>query len=455
VCYDADVEPTLIDRRVIQILRWAILIQIIFLALSSLSPLAFLRGKEFQIRVDGWSLASILLMSLIFILLSLKSVESRITRSAFLFILYILAVITIMARHLFSYSFSRLFLPNPNFTLFRWDAIFFLIIPLVFVAWQYGMKEVIVYSLVIMMIEAMPILFQSTGGTPILLDRLERIHDFPRLPDNFLEIASSRKFRILLIVSNTLGSIARSGIFIIVGWIENRLVSLQRSQHQALEKANKKLKDFAVTSEKLAQTQERNRIARELHDTLAHTLSSVSVQLEATKALFNRDPQEARRMLDQTLANTKNGLAETRRALIDLRASELESYGLTGALRNLVKSAAERGGFKAEFHLDPQLDMLPEHVAHCLYRVTQEATENILRHAKAKNVSVDLLAEGDVVILTLSDNGKGFQPEAIKKEQLGIRGMHERVEMLGGDFSITSTPKRGTQIRVVLPQEDL
>ena len=216
-------ESSFIDRRVIQILRWAILIQIIFLALSALSPLAFLRGQELQLRVDVWSLASIFLMALIYIGLSLKQVEGRITRTAFLAILYALAIITVIARHLFSYSFSRLFLPNPNFTLFRWDAIFFLIIPLVFLAWQYSMKEVVVYSLAIMFIEEIPLLFQATGGAPVMQGAPQRPPNFPQLRDQFLAISSTRYFRILAILANTLGSIARSGIFIIVdgsrtGW---------------------------------------------------------------------------------------------------------------------------------------------------------------------------------------------------------------------------------------------
>jgi signal transduction histidine kinase len=443
-------ESPYIDRRVIQILRWAILIQIILLALSSLSPLAFLRGQEIQVRVDVWSLASILLMLAILIGLSLKTVEGKVTRTAFLAIQYALAVITVIARHLFSYSFSRLFLSNPNFTLFRWDAIFFLIIPLVFIAWQYSMKEVIIYSLAVMFIEEIPILFQATSSALVVQAVPQRPPDVPQLPERFLVISSSRNFRIFSVLANTLGSIARSGIFIIVGWIENRLVNLQRSQHQELERANVKLRKFAVTSEKLAQTQERNRIARELHDTLAHTLSSVSVQLEATKALFERNPKEAQKMLAQTIENTKNGLTETRRALVDLRASELESYGLTGAIRNLVQSAAERGGFKANFHLDQKMDTLPEDLAHCLYRVAQEAAENILRHAGAEQVEVSLLPEGNSVILAIRDDGSGFDMNGLESRHLGVRGMRERVEMLGGELSVNSAKNQGTEVKAVI-----
>jgi signal transduction histidine kinase len=122
---------------------------------------------------------------------------------------------------------------------------------------------------------------------------------------------------VFFLLADFMGSFSRSVILAIVGWIENSLVTVQRKQHEQLVEANLKLQKYALTSEKLAQTQERNRLARELHDTLAHTLSSTSVQLEAIKALFDRDPNQAKQMLAQTLVNTKKGLAETRRALVD------------------------------------------------------------------------------------------------------------------------------------------
>ena len=413
-----------IDKRVIQILRWAIIVQIIFLALSSFSPRILLRNNRLGIEMDYWAIVAILLMLVILGVLFIKKVEGSVTRSSFLLILYALALITVLSRHLFSLTIMRRPEPFQNISLFRWDAIFFLIIPLVFIAWQYSMREVVIYSIILMFAEGLPVFFQQE-------------------PQG-----------VFFAAANFLGSFARSGIFMIVGWIENRLVMLQRSQQEQLVEANQKLREYALASEKLAQTQERNRLARELHDTLAHTLSSSSVQLEAIKALFDRDPAEAKKMLSRTLENTKNGLAETRRALIDLRASELEAYGLTQALKNVVTSAAERAGFKTEFHLEKELDMLPEDLTHCLYRCAQEAVENTLRHANAKKVAVSLTAEGDEVVLSIHDDGRGFVPQEAGKEHLGLRGMRERVEMLGGRLEIASTVKKGTEIRVILKRNN-
>jgi len=267
-------------------------------------------------------------------------------------------------------------------------------------------------------------------------------------------IFSGNRRELFFMVANLISDIARSSVLAIVGWIENRLVAVQMEQHSQLSDANKKLRKYALTNEKLAQTQERNRLARELHDTLAHTLSSVSVQLEATKALFDRDPKKARKMLSDTIKNTKDGLTETRRTLFDLRSSELESFGLTQALRNLGKSAAERGGFKIDFQLDKDMDMLSNELGHCLYRTAQEALENIIKHANAENVSVNLLFDAGAIKLQVIDDGKGFDVEQLKDEHLGIRGMRERVEMLGGSFAVENIPGGGTQISAVLENEN-
>ena len=426
-----------IDLRVIQILRWSIIVQIIFLLLSSFSPRFSLRDNYFEIdEVDYLSFASIILMVIILVLISFKKIEKRITKRTFLIILYSIALITIFSRHIFSLSLRRL-VPDTTPTLFRWDAIFFLIIPLVFIAWQFSLRDVIIYCTVVLLADSIPMAFEQNKSFIFI--------------DGFLSTNNPHQQKdLFFLIADFMGSFARSIILGIVGWIENSLVTLQRSQHEQLIEANKKLQKYALTSERLAQTQERNRLARELHDTLAHTLSSTSVQLEAIKALYDRNPEQSKILLAQTLENTKSGLAETRRALVDLRASELEAYGLTQAIRNTVLSAAERGGFTAEFHLDKGLDILPDEISHTIYRTVQEAIENILRHSNASKATIKLLSEGNQIKLSIIDNGKGFNPQKIRKDHLGVRGMRERIEMLGGTFNIQSNIEEGTQINITI-----
>jgi len=414
----------IIDQRVLRILRWSVFVQVLFLLQSSFSPRFYFLEHGTRPDIDFISIVPILLMVLILLLLSIKGARSRITKPTFFIILNVLALITVFSRQIISTASIKSFRSIMPFSTFRWDMIFFLIIPLVFIAWQYSMREVIFYCILIVFAETVPLFFLNG------------------------------KKDLFFVVANIFGDIARSVILAIVGWIENQLVTLQREQHMQLVGANKQLRKYALANEKLVQTQERNRLARELHDTLAHTLSSVSVQLEATKALFDRDPEGAKKMLGQTLVNTKNGLTETRRTLVDLRSSELESYGLTQAIRNMGKSASERGGFKINFHLDKGMDVLSDEIGHCLYRVTQEVLENTLRHANAKNVSINLLFDEDAIKLQVIDDGIGFEAREVKKDHLGIRGMRERVEMLGGTFTVESDPNSGTEITAVLERED-
>jgi signal transduction histidine kinase len=409
-----------IDRRVLQILRWSIIIQIVFLALSSFWPRLSIRASRLLIARENWQIILILLMAVILAALYLHPIEKRINRQSFLLVLYLIALITLFTRLIYTLNYSTRGNPAPNIPIFHWDAIFFLIIPLVFIAWQYSMREVLAYCFLIVMAETLPMFFLN------------------------------EEYTLFIVAMVALASFARSGIFMIVGWIENRLVTLQRQQHEQLISANQKLRKFSLATEKLAQTQERNRIARELHDTLAHTLSSTSVQLEAIKALFDRDPEESRKIISKALENTKKGLAETRRALVDLRASDLEAYGLTQAIRNIVSSVAERGRFEVSFHLEKEMDLLSDEITHCIYRIAQEASENILRHSEASKIDVRLFNEGNQIEFVIQDNGKGFNVDQIRNEQLGIRGMRERVEVLGGDFLIESQPGRGTQITVII-----
>lgn len=426
-----------VDHRVIQILRWSIIVQIVFLLLSSFSPRFSIRDNYLEIdKVDYLSIASIVSMVLILIIISLNNVANHITKKTFLIILYLITLITIFSRHIFAISMQRL-IPNTLPALFHWDAIFFLIIPLVFIGWQFSLKDVVIYCLATLILDTVFMLLEQDISKGII-------------SNNMAVIVQDQRKEIFFFIADFMGKFARSIILGIVGWIENSLVTVQRSQHDQLVEANKKLQKYALTSEKLAQTQERNRLARELHDTLAHTLSSTSVQLEAIKALFDRNPEQAKTMLAQTLVNTKNGLSETRRALVDLRSSELEAYGLTQAIRNTVISAAERGGFTAEFHMDKGLDVLPDEMSHSIYRIVQEALENVLRHSNASKVVVSLLSEENHIKLTIHDNGQGFNPKKIKKEHLGVRGMRERVEMLDGTFTIHSSEKSGTKINITL-----
>jgi signal transduction histidine kinase len=239
--------------------------------------------------------------------------------------------------------------------------------------------------------------------------------------------------------------------FLVVGYFISHVMKVQRVQRQSLRQANAELSHYAATLEQLTVSQERNRMARELHDTLAHTLSGMAVQLEAVQSLWDSSPDEARTMLGKSLAATRSGLTETRRALQALRASPLDDLGLALALRDLAETAATRAGLRLEWNLPETLPKLSSDIEQGFYRVAQEAFQNITRHAVARQVRVDWLQQNGTVSLAISDDGCGFSPTRVDGGQhFGLRGMQERANMLGADLEVISQPGQGTTIKLSL-----
>jgi len=406
------------DERVIPILRWSIIIQIVFSLVSVVGLRLFPPPGGLSLNANFFSLLPIIFLCLILIFLFIPRTQSYLNKRTILVILFIIALLAILFRNS-TYMFVEERRPRPEINLYRFDALFFLIMPLVFIAWQYSLKEVMVYCFLITLLESTP---------------------------SFMMPGDEAVFRIISILT----IVGRGLILIIVGWILNSLVSIQHSQQQQLIEANQKIRKHAITIELLAQSQERNRLARELHDTLAHTLSGAIIQLEAIKAMFNKKPKQAQAMLDQVLENTRHGLGETRKALLDLRSSELETYGLAQSIRNVVRAGAERLDYRAEVHTRGKLDGLPDEVNHCMYRIVQESIENVIRHSKAEHVQVLLKREPQAVHLSIQDDGVGFDAKEGNRPGMGIRGMRERVEMLNGEFHLETLPGKGTLIDVVL-----
>jgi signal transduction histidine kinase len=300
------------------------------------------------------------------------------------------------------------------------QAFLFLFVPLVLTAWQYNFRSVVLFSL----------------GTA-LLDWILAVSLIGDLGIRILPLAA-------IIYTRTTA-------FFLVGYMVARLMGTQRQQRRELGEANTQLAHYAATLEQLATSRERNRLARELHDTLAHSLSGVAVQLEAVKTLWGESAEDARGMLEQSLATTRNGLTETRRALQALRASPLEDLGLALALRNLAESITSRTGLNLDLEMPERLDLdsLSPGVEQGIYRVAQEALENVAQHAQARHVRLSVAQENGHFAMTITDDGRGFDPENVDLvDQFGLQGMRERTELLGGDLRVESKPGSGTTIRL-------
>jgi signal transduction histidine kinase len=259
--------------------------------------------------------------------------------------------------------------------------------------------------------------------------------------------------------------VLQGAMMCLVGYVIVTLVSVQREQREALARAydqqaaaNARLKQYAATVEELTISRERNRLARELHDTLAHSLSAVTVQLEAARSLWELDPEAAHEMLGKADESARTGLTEARRALHALRASPLQEQGLIAALKELAETAADRAGASLELWLPEQSQCkLPPVVEQGIYRIAQEALENIIRHADAGQIALRLEPEEKAVVLCIDDDGLGTEVQDLQSEgaqskrHLGIRGMEERASFIGGELKITSQAGEGTSVRLRVP----
>lgn len=216
--------------------------------------------------------------------------------------------------------------------------------------------------------------------------------------------------------------------------------------------------DHTRAAARLATIEERNRLAREIHDTLAQGLAAITLQLEAADALAASRPQRAHLAVQRALGLARNNLEEARRSVMDLRAAPLQGYTLPEALALLSSSAdhhAEQAPVRFTSSPETNFPALPGRVETSLYRIAQEALTNALRHANAQYIEMTLTATEQIINLVIQDDGNGFDPDALTQasgqEHFGLTGMTERARLLNGTICIQSEPGTGTRIDVRVP----
>jgi signal transduction histidine kinase len=215
-----------------------------------------------------------------------------------------------------------------------------------------------------------------------------------------------------------------------------------------LREANRRLRAYAAQAEELATMRERNRLAREIHDTLGHHLTTVNVQLEAARAVLESDPERALQAVESAQALTKKGLAEVRGSVAALRASPTERKPLPEAIAALVDEL-QSSGIVAEFVVAGQPRELSPEVQLALYRTAQEGLTNVRRHARASWVQVELdYRDATRVRLTVEDNGVGATSA---EGGFGLIGVRERVLLLDGEMRTETTPREGFRLDVEVP----
>jgi signal transduction histidine kinase len=227
-------------------------------------------------------------------------------------------------------------------------------------------------------------------------------------------------------------------------------VALQESQGQAqLAAANARLREYALRVEELATEQERNRIARDIHDSLGHSLTVFSIHLEAASRLLHTNPTKAETLLLEAKRLNSKTLQEVRQALTTLRTDPLQALTLPSAIANLATEFQKATEVLPTVAIHLESAISKEH-SMVIYRIVQESLTNICKYAKATEVSITVHQSAQALQVTVQDNGQGFEPSQ-NTTGFGLQGMQERTLALGGQLDIQSAPHQGCRVDAVFP----
>jgi two-component system NarL family sensor kinase len=209
---------------------------------------------------------------------------------------------------------------------------------------------------------------------------------------------------------------------------------------------------FAHSTE-LGVIRERNRLAREIHDTLAQGLTGIALRLETVDALLEAgaNPPQVQQAIQNALSLTQATLDEARRSVLDLRAAPLAGRNLAEAIEALVQEYTPVGQPDIAFTVTGGSQPLPTRIEVGLYRIVQEGLTNISRHAQANHVTIVLALTPAEVRLVIEDDGQGFDPDQVPAGHFGLIGLSERVKLLGGALKLASNPGAGVRVTVAIP----
>lgn len=198
--------------------------------------------------------------------------------------------------------------------------------------------------------------------------------------------------------------------------------------------------------QRLAVTRERNRLSRDLHDSVKQRVFAMIMQLGTAQVLLDREPERAREAIDHAERLARQAGSELNLVIQELRPVDLEDRGLLHALRGHAHDWSRQNGIPAQVTVSGDAPARPE-VEHALLRIAEEALANVARHSRATSVRLDLRAEGRAVILSITDDGIGFEPHRADGG-VGLASMRERAEALGGELVLNSAPGTGASITV-------
>ena len=256
----------------------------------------------------------------------------------------------------------------------------------------------------------------------------------------------------MLVLGLQLNFIVLFGLsLLLVVLLINALVTERQSQ-QSLQQANQELQRSAKEIETLAMDQERSRIARDIHDSLGHSLTALNVQLESAVKLWAQDPPRSQQFLHNAKRLGTQSLQEVRQSVATLRQDPLGGKTLGQAIAHLIQDIQSNPS--NQLTISQQIELvgaLPSNLKVLLYRIVQEGLTNVVKHANAQQVHLRLVGSQAVVTLSLEDDGEGFEVQKARAG-FGLQSMRDRAESVGGTFVVASA-SQGTRLQVSLPIE--
>jgi signal transduction histidine kinase len=249
-------------------------------------------------------------------------------------------------------------------------------------------------------------------------------------------------------------------VFMIGSWLA--LISHAESSKQEtqallseLQDTHRQLQLYTAQAEELAVLEDRNRLARNLHDSVSQTIFSMRLTAEAARLLLERDQAQTGKQLERLQELSESALASTRALIHELRPTAIAEQGLIPALRRLLTLLERQHGLSTTFNVTGEPDLSDEQ-AEQIYRIVQEGLNNVVKHARTDRATVTARFGKERLLLQIEDRGRGFAPERIETntESIGLSSMRERIESLGGTLKIDSSPDHGTRITVEVVRAD-
>ena len=254
------------------------------------------------------------------------------------------------------------------------------------------------------------------------------------------------------------GRISRSLALLFNNWKASNLelANLNQNLEAKVAERTREVHRLSEETRNAAITRERLRLSRDLHDTLAHTMLAMLTQIRLIRKLFRMKPEMVEEELEHAEQAAQEGLARARDAVTELRYFAVRDDGLEHALRKLLARLKERVEIEVSLDVDPPTASLAGPSAETVYRVAEEALHNIEKHANARRARISValrstVLAGQVLQLTVEDDGKGFDPAVTKDGHFGLMGMREQADALGAKLFVVSSPQEGTRIHLDVP----